>query len=301
MRYYRRVIRIRAEDSPNVQLGLKQRAAGLPPSGEMLVPGVLSWGDYEKRRAVWPEERQCVSLDARFWEGANVLMFPPPWLARANTLADALVGKPRRAKGIGVDPGEGGDDTAMAAVDELGVIELVGRKTPDTDVVVGEVAAFARKHGADWNQVLFDRGGGGKQHADRMRAKGFDVRSVGFGEAPADEPKRGIKLFDEKRGEKERRYAYRNRRAQMYFELRLLLEQGYAIHSGMYELLRQLAPIPLTYDSEGRLELLPKRSKKPEQPSLVNLLGCSPDEADATVLAVHAMQYTGRPATAGVV
>jgi hypothetical protein len=34
----------------------------------------------------------------------------------------------------------------MCAGDELGIIELVSKKTPDTSVIVGEALAFMRKH-----------------------------------------------------------------------------------------------------------------------------------------------------------
>jgi hypothetical protein len=84
-RFYRRVIQIRAVDSPNVKLGLAQAEAGLPDTGLAadgmpLLPGVLDYAEYLKRRATWDEVRQCVGLDAEFWAGADVLLYPPQWL-----------------------------------------------------------------------------------------------------------------------------------------------------------------------------------------------------------------------------
>ena len=69
------------------------------------------------------------------------------------------------------------------------------------------------------------------------------------------------------------------------------------------EFRRQLAPIPRWTDGEGKL-YLPSKKKKGEDeymemfdalggrrkvPTLIDLIGRSPDEADAVVLAVHAM------------
>jgi hypothetical protein len=43
-KYFRRVIRIKAEDSPNVRYALAQIAAGKKPTGEVILPGVLPLG-----------------------------------------------------------------------------------------------------------------------------------------------------------------------------------------------------------------------------------------------------------------
>ena len=108
---------------------------------------------------------------------------------------------------------------------------------------------------------------------------------------------------------------FKNRRAELYGTLRQLLDpnpgedflthkteatfhghpgQGFSI-PGQYTTLRQeLAPIPLLYDQEGKLYLPPKR-KKPghrtlaTEKSLEELIGHSPDCADALVLAIHGM------------
>src|SRR5437667_99689 len=98
--YHRRVIRIPAEDSPNVRLGLAQRARGIEPTHEVLIPGMLTLAEYDLRRATWDKRRQCVGLDARFWEGAELLLFPPERLARAAAVARLLRGKPRRARAL---------------------------------------------------------------------------------------------------------------------------------------------------------------------------------------------------------
>lgn len=310
-RYYRKVWRIRAEDSPNVRLAMAEKAVGKEPSGKIVVPGVLPWADYVKRRATWDQVRQCIGLDAEFWEGADSLLFPPEWLNRAERLAQML--PPRvEGKAIGVDPAEGGDHTCICAVDELGVLELLSLHTPNTSVIKGEVHAAMRRWQVGPDRVVFDRGGGGKQIADEMRStSGLRlIRTVAFGEAVLLEPKAGVIRPREKMDNRETRYSYVNRRAQMYGDLRVLMDpaqeaegrKGFAIPTKYPELRRQLSPIPLMYDAEGRLKLPPKnkRSVNSTETTLRDLIGCSPDEADSLVLAVHGMLHRGRRVVAGV-
>lgn len=320
-RYYRKVFRIRAEDSPNVRAGLLEQAAGLPSSGTTHVPGLLGWAEYRKRRALWDPVRQCVGLDAAFYEGAEVLLFPAEWLNRAEARWQGLRGKRRQALSCGVDPAEGGDRTVMAAVDADGLLELESLRTPDTSVIQGRLLAFLRRHRLGADRCWIDRGGGGKQLADRLRAEGHAVHTVAFGEAVnTGEPRRGLTPLGDRRDAWESRGSYKNRRAQLYGELRLLLDPsgagapalgGYAAgtfalpppsEGEPYQRLRhQLALIPLTYDGEGQLVLLPKRNPRdPEDPrTLTKVLGGSPDEADALVLAVHGLLHPRRAARVG--
>ena len=307
-RYYRKVIKITALDSPNVQHGLNQQAAGLEPTNEIIFPGVLTWGDYQKRLLTWDEMRKCVGLFGEFYEGAEILLYPPTWLNRAGQIAEQLRGRARRAKAIGIDPAEGGDKTAMAAVDEYGLIELVSKKTPDTSIITSEALAFMRRHNVQPERVAFDRGGGGKEHADRLRSQGYPVRTVAFGESLTLDPKRGLTRIETRMDNKEERYAYVNRRAEMCGDLRELLdpsqsERGFALPVEYAELRRQLGLMPLLYDPEGRMRMLPKnrRSESGKEKTLTELLGCSPDESDALVLAVHAMTHQVKRTAAGVV
>lgn len=307
-RFYRRVIRIRGDDSPNVRLAQLEISQGKEPSHRMLVPGVLPYRDYTKRRETWDKIRQCIGLDAQWYEGAEVLLFPPLWLNRAERIHESLRGQSRRAEAIGIDPAEGGDRTAMCAIDSKGVIELISKITPDTSVITSEALAFMRKHNVPPERVAIDRGGGGKQHADRLRAQGFNIRTVAFGETLVPDPRRGLIRIEEKKEAREEHYAYLNRRAEMYGELRLLLdpslrEQGFAIPAEYVILRSELAPIPLMYDAEGRLRLLPKNKRSPDstEKTLVELIGHSPDEADALVLAVHALSHEAKRPVAGAI
>lgn len=320
---FRKVIRIKALDSPNIALALYEKSRGLPISHRELIPGLARYSDYLQRRKVWDPIKQCIGLDAEFYEGAEVLLFPPQWLNKAEELAVSL--SPRRmARGIGIDPAEGGDYTAFAAVDEHGLIDLVIKKTLDTAEITWETLAFMRQYGLNpedetaCDRVCFDRGGGGRQHADRLRDQGYMVRSIGFGESSSPPIQAGVRSVDERIEFDEQRYVYKNRRAEMYGRLSRRIdpsieETQFAIPRHLSEplapgrsgLRQQLAVIPKLYDGEGRMVLPPKQLNIPKalrkqhkdtnEVTLVDLIGHSPDEADATVLAVYAMEVRGDP------
>jgi len=316
---FRNTVRIRGEESPNVKLGMAEKRAGKPVSNKDLIPGILTYADYMLRRRTWDPMRQSIGLDAMFYEGAEIKMFPKDWLDRAEEIHRRLVEDEetvnRKAKGIGVDPAEGGDSTTWAAVDDDGLIELVSLKTPDTSIIPKFTLEFMKRYGLntkdeeDCQKVLFDRGGGGKQHADVLRSQGYPVRTVGFAESPTEDPSYLRKQVSDRREEKETKYAYKNRRAEIYGQWRRRFDPS--VHGTRFSLppgndggecpyrkLRdQLEAIPLMMDDEGRLMLPPKgkpmaarNGKESKIVTLVDLIGYSPDEADATGLAVHAME-----------
>lgn len=300
--FHKKIVRIRAVDSPNIRYALAEQEQGKEVSGRMLLPGVKDWEEYQKNLELWDEIQKCVSLDAEFYEGEEVKMYPPEWLNRCKEEADALKrkGTLRRAKAIGVDPAEGGDKTCLTAVDTLGIIEQVAQKTPDTSIIPGWIISFMRKHRVDAENVLIDRGGGGKEHADTLRQKGYAVRTLAFGETVKADLQKGYsvhKTYDKRVDEREKRYSFKNVRAQIAWELRKRISGKYgkrfAIPKDYSELIRQLSAIPLQYDGEGRLWLPPKKSpeRAPGTQSLQKLLGCSPDEFDSTSLAVFALVY----------
>jgi hypothetical protein len=306
-RYYRKVFRITADQSPNVQLALAEIANGKPPSNKILVPGVMPYADYIKRRETWDEIRQCIGLDAQFYEGSELLIIPPSWLARSAQEADRLKGqKKREAKAIGIDPGEGSAETCMTVIDELGVLDEDAIPTPDTSRIQGSLIALGRKYNLTPSRWMFDRGGGGKQIADRMRDDGYDVLTVGFGDVVSVGVRRGIALYSDRLDAQEARSAYKNRRAQMYGDLAALIDPTtgdipFAIPGHMMELHRQLSLIPKRYDHEGKLVLPPKnrRTSNSNEVTMQDILGCSPDRADALVIAVHCMLYGDTRPVAG--
>ena len=304
--YYRRVIKITAEDSPNVKYARWQQKNGvLEPDNTVVLPGVLTWQEYQDRRNNWDKVSQCRSLDAEFWEGEDSLMYPPERLNRAEAIALKLLGKTRRAKAMGVDSAEGGDDTAWYVVDEYGILDWLSIKTPDTTVIPNKTIAFIKKWNIPPHRVMFDRGGGGYGHACVLRERGYDVQTVAFGDPVQREAHRGMILFGEKKESKEERYVYKNRRAEMYGMLMELINpnmnsQGFGIPRELVELRRQMSPIPKLEDGEGRIYLPPK--SKPQGSTVVclkDLLGRSPDDLDALVLAVYGMKQKRHTPTAG--
>lgn len=148
------------------------------------------------------------------------------------------------------------------------------------------------------NQVFFDAGGGGIEHAWILRRHGHKVNTVRFGEQATPPLKRGSRMLQDRKDIQEQQYTYANRRAEMYHMIRLLIDPtftpaGWGIPLRFKELRRQLAPIPLLYGEEGRLKLPPK-NRKPgstsREKTLFDILGCSPDEADSMALAVYGMR-----------
>jgi hypothetical protein len=325
----RKVIQITATDSPNVKLALDQIGLGQKPTNNVVVPGVLDYPEYLRRLAIWDEVRICVGLRGQFYEGVDLLLFPPAWLDYSEELARelSLHSDRRTARALGIDPAEGGDSTVYTVIDEYGIIEQISEKTPNTADIFDQTEKLMRRYGLDPGNVCFDRGGGGKQHADYLRMKGYPVRTIAFGEKVTLPLKMAKTLIDEKREQREDTTAYLDRRAEMYGELSLLcnpdletrrgstkvaaLLKGFAIPGKYYELRRQLALIPKWYDEKDRLYLPPKnrrgedrmnpfKEREMTKPTLTQIIGHSPDEADSLAVAVHAMLHRAAKATAGL-
>lgn len=312
--FHRRVIKIKATDSPNIRRALLQIEAGLVPDDKVIIPGIKTYGDYEKNLLLWDEIQKCVCLDADWYEGADVYMFPKPWMDASEELAIQLLtnGGMGRARSIGVDSAEGGDNTSWAVVGHSGLIKLISKKTPDTSIITGDTIGLMREYGVDPYNVLFDRGGGGKEHADRLRQQGYNVRTVAFGETVTPELKRRgvVTQLGQRIVEHEERYVYKNRRAEMYGLLRQRLNpvraEGvplFAIPRKYSAIRQQLTPIPLQYDGEGRMVLPPKRKADPNSKvvTLIDIIGHSPDEADALVLGVYGLVPKTIKTKAGVI
>lgn len=300
---YSKVIRIPADRSPNVRLAQAEIAAGKKPSRRVLIPGLKTWDEYNTDLDKLDAILKTVCLEARFYVGKELRLFPPEWLTHARRLAIKYRGKRRKAKSVGVDPAEGGDKTSLCAVDELGVVELLSLQTPDTSVIPGLVINFGQRHGIDSSCWVFDRGGGGKQHADRLRDMGFPVRTVAFGESPTHHPRPETVQYGTRVEDLEQRGAYLNRRAEMFGRLSDAMDPGVQLEDGTWTkpgfampgeytpLFDQLQHFPKLYDGEGKLRLPPKHKKdaKSKEKTLTELIGHSPDEADSLALAYYGM------------
>jgi hypothetical protein len=300
---FRKIIRIKAEDSPNVKYQMRRIEKGLEPDDTVLIPGLLTYDKYILRRNTWDVIRQTVGLDAEFYEGGEVKMYPLDHRVRSYENYKNL-SKTREAIALGVDVGAGGDDSSWWAVDNKGVVEYKTLKTPDTTRIVDITIGFIKRHDLNPKKVLFDRGGGGKQIADQLKQLGYKVQSVSFGESPS-KPNRVKRRRSrkERTEELERKTVFKNRRAEMYYELRLRIDptSTYGQRYGIFalppseKLLREeMEAVPLMYDNEEVIWLPPKRkktkkSRKAEVETMEQLLGRSPDRLDGLVLAVFAL------------
>lgn len=306
--YYRKIIRITGHQSPNVRYAKEELRAKGKISGKMLIPGVLPYYEYKKRLATWDPIRISVSIDAQFYKGAELLLFPPGWLDRSHKLHREIKYrvKYRVGRAIGCDPGEGEAETAWYVVDEWGILDEVAYKTPNTADINKRTLALMKKWQVEPEMVMYDRGGGGLQCADALRDSGYPVKTVAFGESVQPAPKRGMTTIKHKIEQMEEAYVFVNRRAEMYGRASMLMDPslsdvGFAIPDHCLELRRQLALMPKKYDKEGRLYLPPKNKKDPKskEKTLIDIIGCSPDRADALVVALYCRDYSTRKVTAG--
>ena len=273
----------RLRGSPNVQLGLRWQEEGREGTPPVMIPGLLTYEEYLRRKQQWDEVKQIIRLHGHFYEGEHAVLFPTKWLDVATDecrWAD-LQQQTRQAEAIGVDVAAGGrDNTVWTVVDRFGVIEQIVMDTPNTMEIPGRTIRLMEQYNVSPQRVAFDAGGGGKQIADRLWEQGHYVQSIAFGEGPDDKK------------------AYKNRRAEMYGKLQEFLnpnreEGAFALPPDYHELRHELGILPLQHDSEGRMFLPPKEHSTagPHQgPSIRQLLGRSPDRADSLVLAVWAFE-----------
>lgn len=315
--YDRRVIRITALESPNVREGERlRREHPEMPLDEVferstVFDGLLTYRHYLSHRRNWDPMRQAAGLDAVFYEGPEIKLFPVAWLDNAARLAEGVQWSRVARNCLGVDAAEGGDNTSWAVVNQQGCPFMRSRKTADTADIPGETLAIMREWNVRPEDVCFDRGGGGKQHADQLRRRGYPVRTVAFGERLMLEPKRGIRTFGERAEVVEDRYVYKNRRAEMYYELAANKEFAIVAEilwrkrvDGGPSLGDQLAKFPRLLDDDGRYWLPSKgimtdEMEKQGVKTLTQLIGCSPDEADSLAIAHWVLRNPQRKMQAG--
>ena len=311
---HRKVIHLSGHNSPNVKAAKKfieRGGVGRPPT---MIRGVLSWEEYLIRQQ-WPARRKRIRLDGLFVEDEGAMLFPQTALdlakkvhAKVTAAAGLRItiqvrGQPKEVlvvrrgpKAMGIDCGEGGDLTVWSVVDRFGLFKVVAKRTPNTAQIAGMTVRLMKEHKIDPRFVVFDAGGGGKQHADLLRDRGYDgILDVAFGAAPDREFVR----------------EYRNMRAQLYGLLAQRLEETRVAlqlidkdpldwqrswcHWGIPEeenlLLEDLSVLPKNRDSEGRLLLPPKDSAKAKErhsgedvETIRGMLGRSPDHGDSFAL-----------------
>ncbi len=297
-RFFRRIIRITGDDSPNVRYARAELEAGRPPSNRIVVPGVLPWSEYLKRRTLWPKDLQQIGLDAQFVEDSSTLLFPPDVLIKANQRHDQLriTKQHRKALAMGIDPGEGVADTVWTLGDDYGVLYQMGFKTPDPSKIVNEtIGLFKRWHVPPENTLL--DAGGGLTIAGMLRQQGYSVKTVYFGESPVNNKRRRTRHLD-RVSDIEAKGAYTNRRSQMYGEASDVLNPDinpdlFGIPKDYDKLMFELSKMPRIRNREGKLYMLPKykRDKNSKEQTLTELIGRSPDYSDSFVLFCHSLLH----------
>lgn len=308
----RNVIHIDGErDSPNVQAAkafYSKGGHGKPPT---VIPGVLSYEEYLVRLS-WPEHQRKTRLHGEFDMGGDEFLFPPAVLDHAQALGRKVLEcsrKPDRndnwvkltqlkhgPKAMGVDVGRGGDFSVWTIIGKYGVVATCRKRTKNTSEVCGITLRLMDKYKIAADNVAFDSGGGGREHADRLRERGLDVLDVGFGERS--------NLPEE----------YKNMRTEMYGEAAKLMAITPRTKSMLEKphdewlkdwrclsippdnnLLRQdLGCLPRMTDGEGRYRLPPKDRATTStrhggaEKTIREMLGRSPDDGDSFVLGVYA-------------
>lgn len=298
----RKVIPISAADSPNVMLGtrLTKECPGVHVPACM--PGILTWQEFQYRLANWDPDAIRTRVWGKFLDAGRSLLFPAERLHHASNLWPSFVGRARGPFYMGVDVAAGGRDKSVwAIIDRFGVREMVVKDTPNTMEIAGITLKLMEAYGMVGKRVCIDAGGGGKQIADRLREQGRLVQSVHFGSSAEDNK------------------TYKNKRAEMFGYLASLLNADYwnfdkkkiEIAEGEWEeldeyenhakcfilpptdakLKEELGCLPKLWDSEGKMFLPPKeRQNNSVAKTLREILGRSPDRADALALAAEAQR-----------
>ena len=304
-RLLRNVIHIDGLDSPNVKIGMHRASQCIPGPHPLLIPGLLSYDEYLVRDQEWDEVKKTMRLRGRFYEGEQTMLFPVEWLDLSQSRYRELAGQkePRRAEAMGVDVAGGRDLSAWTVVDRHGVLHMHCEATPDTTRIVDITIRLLQDFSLSPLNAIFDAGGGGKQIVDRLRQLGYRVRAVAFGGSTSEAK---TKAKSKLRDQKEVRLAYKNRRAEMYGNLRKIVNPHDNVVFALpdrgqdAELLREeLSILPLQYNEEGKMYLPPKdlprsepgKGRRTQATTLRAMLGRSPDRADALVLAVDGMLH----------
>ena len=257
-----RNITISALDSPNVK------------AGSIVVPGLTTSAWVEERKKIWKEDsfRYFTRVLGQFAEqGEDTLIKlsdlerasgrvidAESWTVDGETVTPAY--RPADNDAIlAVDVARYGSDRSVIlrrrgdCVEDIQVLHQM-----DTMQVAGWVAAAVREHKP--SRVYIDEIGVGAGVLDRLRELGHPARGVNVAQ----------------RAQEEDRFV--NQRAEGYWRLRELFEQGLIRIPDDNELIGELSSMRYNYDSRGRIKIESKdEMRRRGLPS--------PDKADALMLA----------------
>ena len=166
---------------------------------------------------------------------------------------------------IAVDPATGGDECVALVFEGTKVIDALILHEDSTMVITGELMALGVKYGT--HNFAVDSIGIGKGIVDRLSEQGQTVISINSAEKAHDNTR------------------FYNKRIEMWWEVSQAIRQHQVQEIHDEETKRQLvAPKYEIVDSNGKMRLEPKKYTK-------EILGRSPDRADAYVYGIYARQF----------
>ena len=164
---------------------------------------------------------------------------------------------------IACDPSEGGDECVIHAIYNTKILETLRLHENDSMIIVGQMVSLGYKHGI--KDYAVDDIGIGKGIKDRLAEQGHNVLGIRSSESAFD---------------KEHFY---NKRTEMWWYTADAIRRKMIEPIKDFELKGQLvAPKYEVVDSNGKIRLEPKKYTK-------DLLGRSPDNADAFVYGIYAL------------
>ena len=308
--FYRKVIHIDGLDSPNVREGMRHKEAGESGPSKILVPGILSYADYVFREAEWDDYNKSTRLHGRFYKGEGAQLFPAEWIERAASIFEEVNNLSRGPFSLGIDTASGGRDKAVFVVlDRLGIVEMIVTDGKDTTLLLAKTTQLMAKYHIPGRRVAVDAAGGKEIIGDPLAKRGIGVRVVSFGQSAKDKKRfkiaryemygRCSEAFDPRKWRKGKALGPDGNVLETEIWEECMSFDLHGGHRTEYEALREeLIAHPMWHDEYGRLMLPPKQRKSGAKEgertiTIHDLLGRSPDRADALVLA-HWARIAGR-------
>lgn len=166
---------------------------------------------------------------------------------------------------VACDPSEGGDECIIHAVYNTKILETLHLHENDMMKIAGTMVSLAYKHGI--KNYAVDDIGIGKGIKDRLSEQGHTVWGIRSSESAFDTDH------------------FYNRRTEMWWYVSDLIKNKLIEPIKDFELKSQLvAPKYEVVDSSGKIKLEPKKYTK-------DILGRSPDNADAFIYAIWSLQF----------
>jgi len=248
-------------EHPNVQAELDSRPLPFPAA-------VTRWW-IEDRAEEWGREsaRFRARVLGEFPAEGDDALVPLSYLEAVADLVEIPGVKERH---MGVDVARFGSDSNVALLLENRKVERVERWSGlNLMESAGRVRHLAEQWGVAPQNVHVDVVGVGGGVVDRLREANFGVEGVGFGDGATGEWTSAI-------GDTR----CKNRRAELYWALRLLLRKKALIVPRQFSAIwSELTEMRFSYDATDRVVVEPKDAIKAR-------LGRSPDQADALALAL---------------